>query len=293
MLRLLIPVFVLSIFAWTPMTAHSAVLHVITAVDAVQSDAAVEIRKSTTGLLLTLMASMPENSLSVTNLGLEKQLTKAAMVNQIRELKVAPEDAVLFYYIGHGYFDPRKQATCLKLSGDPMAEISWRDISQELAKKKVRLRVVVLDCCDREDAPHVEPVAVSEPVVQALTITPLCDRLFFQCAGSVALISSSPNEVALVKALTDPMSEQKIPAGAIFTNAFAHAISKSGDQPLSWSQFTEVVQRQTDQYFHGIAGPEKVFSLSGKQVRQQRQTARLVIDDRLVEFSNSMECPRD
>jgi hypothetical protein len=262
------------------------VLHVITAVDAVQSDARVEIRKSNTALLLSLVASIPDERLSVTNLGLEKQLTNAAIVNQIRELKVAPDDAVLFYYIGQGYFDPRKQATCLKLSADPMAEISWRDISQELAKKKVRLRVVVLDCCDREDAPQVEPVPLSVPVVQGLTITPLCDRLFFQCAGSVALISSSPNEVALVKALTDPMSEQEIPEGAIFTNAFAHAISKSGDQPLSWSQFTEVVQRQTDQYFHGIAGREGVFSLGGKQVRQKRQTARLVINDRLVEFKN-------
>jgi hypothetical protein len=210
-------------------------------------------------------------------------LTRASILETIRTLQPQSDDAILFYYLGHGYFEPTKMVTCLRLSDDPMAELSWRDLSEEIAKQQIRLGVVILDCCNREDAPPSKMV-VRLPYRQfPKQVTPVCQSLFFASRGEVVLISSSPGEYALVKARKSPDPSPSVPVGALFTNALVDTLQKSSQRPLKWRNFTATVQEQTDVYFNGLTGGEGVFSLGGKDYQQKRQTSRLVINNQLVQ----------
>jgi hypothetical protein len=284
--RFLILSFVFASLAWNPPTAQSAKLHAIIAVDALQEDVGREILESANRLAIELIVTIPQHQLSLWSIGRTRPLTRNHIINTINNLTIETDDAVLFYYIGHGYYDATKQVTCLRLSGDPRNELSWQDISQELSRKTPRLNVVVLDCCNREDAPDVAPdKGYPAPFVPATEITPLCDQLFFQSKGTVVLISSSPHEFALVKART-LHSRHSVPEGAIFTNAFWFTIAQFSDRSFSWIRFTEKVQTETDKLFLGLVGQDRTFFINGVQFQQDRQTARLVVNNQLIRLNN-------
>ena len=96
-----------------------------------------------------------------------RPLVASQVIDRIRELrgKVAPQDAVVLFYSGHGFYntylhpDGRVWGTCLSLSGGG-PPLSLRTLRAEMGNLKPRLTVLLIDCCNKT---REFPVAAQAP----------------------------------------------------------------------------------------------------------------------------------
>lgn len=204
-------------------------------------------------------------------------ISEADVLGLIREIPVADDDAVLLYYVGHGNYD-RNIGTYMTPSASRGESLSATATLQALKARGPRLAVVVFDCCNRERARVSQLAAAPTPGPPPQEISPLFRALFFDVQGAVLVVSSSPNEYALVRA-RDPQSldpEAELPYGSIFTTAFGRTLEAEADRPQRWSDTIRSVQARLDRLFNLMKRLRRPLTLDGGQrVTQPRQTIQL------------------
>jgi hypothetical protein len=150
----------------------------------------------------------------------------------IQDIRVAPNDTLLFYFSGHGGHDDRGQY--LAFAGGRL----YRDELRALMKQKgARLNVIITDCCnqrmDGED--FAAPSMDMEPPP---AVTPLFRSLFFEPQGLVDINSSSPGEAAFFAPLGGP---PEAPVGSLFTIQIANFVYRFRQQRTTWDHFMRSV----------------------------------------------------
>ena len=217
-------------------------------------------------LSLAFLANVPESQYKAHYVDPE-DMSERAMLQAIRTTPVGPDDTLMFYYIGHGAYDATN-GTYMTPSASAGGVLFATRVLQELKARSPRLAVVVFDCCNREQAPPV--YAAPAPVVPGALEqpSPLFDELFFKRAGSVLVVSSSPGEYALIKAVGSN-ADDGVPPGPIFTNSLALTLIRNAQVRMEWSSMIKLTQAQLDVYFDAMMGPGKRLTLDTGQVVQQ------------------------
>ncbi|MCE9566020.1 MAG: caspase family protein [Planctomycetes bacterium] len=163
-----------------------------------------------------------------------ESITPDQILAHYKNLKVGPDDGLLFYYSGHGSIRPGKGHTLeLQKGKNPLTR---SDVVAAMTAKKPLLAVLLTDCCSdrlgltdmnsKEGTPHAANIPTAP--------TTLVRKLFFQTQGLVD-ITAATNDVALADDFR----------GGYFTNAICRIAGQNKDKALSWKEFHTAVAKET------------------------------------------------
>jgi hypothetical protein len=188
-----------------------------------------------------LATNMPERQVNTVRLEFDADDTSdpAACLQAIESLTVAPNDAILFYYSGHGSADDEGPYFDLA-----RGKLRRRAILDALAQKRPRLAVLLSDCCNtRSDgylyaAPSMEIEPPAKP-------SPLFRSLFLEPAGVVDLTSAAPGESAFFRPLD---FDEGLP-GSIFTQELCEWVERRRGERRSWDDLVRGVSLEVHAAF--------------------------------------------
>ncbi|HEU0070709.1 MAG TPA: DM9 repeat-containing protein [Alphaproteobacteria bacterium] len=174
--------------------ASAQTLHAILIADTNDASIGVSVKKDFEGLKRLVTAVSGYTGMQLSLQALEgAQVTLANVRGAVNNVKAGPDDAILFYYSGHGF------RTWNKTSRFPYLYISnqgqdFTEIVAELRKKAPRLLIAVTDSCNN---------VMDLPVAQAMMMRSAppdykktYSRLWRDAAGEVVIASSSEGEYA-------------------------------------------------------------------------------------------------
>ena len=129
--------------------------------------------------------------------------SRDAIQRAIDEARPGPDDALLFYYGGHGYIDNQRDRNLMLLPEEDGGRPLFANFIVNLLERpndpawRPRLVVALFDCCS------VPPTGMefkrALPTRPPAETSPLFESLFFQAAGTFSLVSSAPGEYSLTK----------------------------------------------------------------------------------------------
>lgn len=173
---------------------------------------------------------MPERLMSYAPAVKGADFRAERILEAMRRLDVTPgADTVVFYYSGHGAFDPNRRE---HYGLTPTGPLWMPDVERTLAALRPRLTVILSDACS---VFRRVPTAPSAPVpILPTEPPPLLKSLFLDPAGIVNVYSSMPGQEAL------GMSD-----GGVFTNALYWTFLDGMRRRTSWSEVIVEVNRRT------------------------------------------------
>lgn len=188
-------------------------------------------------------SNVPKNRLTLETLFIEddEYATPEHILTALRALEPGPDDAVVFYYTGHGGIDDR--GSYFDLAGGKLYREQVRGL---LRAKQPRLAVLLTDCCNsRSDGrKQIAAAPFNEP---PRSYTPLFTALFVQPKGIVDVNSSAPGQSAFFLPHTegDPMQY-----GSIFTTALVEWAENNQRRAAAWDELVREVGLKVHATFH-------------------------------------------
>ena len=157
-----------------------------------------------------------------------------------------PDDAIFFYWCGHGAYDVQggKKKHYLLMPNAGEESVMYRsEILDALKEKRPRLVVLITDSCNsfrkvtveqmsRSFAPSIEPKEPTKP-----GIPPLFLSLFFQCRGTVDVNSSDWNQKAAIWE----------DGGSVFSSELSSRLTLQSDKHETWQDFLQQINGDLDQ----------------------------------------------
>jgi len=280
----------LAFWACFPLAAQAARLHVIIAADRTQPGIGPDMEVSRNEFVAAVVLNTPEDECTIWEINPDvrrdrqemqpiqtkihafgKELSRGTILGAVQGLRVAPYDAVLFFYCGHGAYSP-SDGTYTLTSGDRgQPGLFLSEIRTAMAQKRPRFAAVVLDCCNNLRPLAGEPLASVPFAVHRKDFSPLFAELFFSRPGVLSVTSSSRNEYSIiVPTVRFAGGEQHF--GALFTHLFSGELGESMENPLPWDRVLPRVQHTLDQEFGRICKRGVIPLGNGTFVRQARQT---------------------
>ncbi len=192
-----------------------------------------------------------------------KDVNADAILAYYRDLKVGSDDALFFYYAGHGATDPQKGhfLAIQELHARPLLRADLRRAMQE---HQPGLVVLMTDCCSTRFKLPGKLRRVYEDEGAAGTIQPVLRCLLYQSRGVVDITAASGDA-----SFGDDHD------GGIFTRAFDRlvrdGIAKSDadrDGFVSWPEFFSRLQSETEGVFVDWAKRQRAL---GEEVEQTSQ----------------------
>jgi hypothetical protein len=157
----------------------------------------------------------------------DRDATPARVLTAIERLEPNADDAILFYYTGHGAADDRGHY--LALAGGPLYR---QTIREALESKGARLVVLLTDCCNlRSDGRRMVAMAPAPPE-PPVAPPPLFRTLFFEPAGVVDINASAPGEAAYFTATPEDQGIDSL--GSLFTRAVSQFVEQHLQEEQSW-----------------------------------------------------------
>jgi hypothetical protein len=203
------------------------------------------VKNDLTGMFVALEENMPKSRLNFLMLEFHdnENSSPQAIQNVLNELKVQPNDTILFYYTGHGSVDDHGPYFSLA-----QGKLYRHDLLKQLTSKGARLVTLITDCCNtRSDgynyiAPYIEIPDRRSP-------TPLFKKLFFETSGVVDINSSSPGESAFFAPYVEEESGPSGSPGSIFTISWLEWISQEKQHARSWDDMVRAVSLKVHKSF--------------------------------------------
>ena len=164
------------------------------------------------------------------------KMNKMAVITEVSQMKVSPEDAVIFYFSGHGFRYKEKKSTwpymSVKNEKGETAGLDEEWVYDTLLKKKPRFLLVLGDCCNNVLARRYFDVSVADKGLCGNTLENY-KKLFLHAEGSVIASSSVPGEVSIALA-----------NGGFFTLNFIKQLHKIIEGPSSsWEELGEKMKK--------------------------------------------------
>jgi hypothetical protein len=193
-------------------------------------------------------------------------MTPSAVLGVVQALQdVGPDDALMFYYAGHGAYDQQnRQYFHLLPSGQPLYR---QTLYEALMRHNPRLMVLISDCCytfspSREGPPL---LGQAPPPSRLARTSPLFENLFFKTRGVVDLTSAGRDQASYwVGDLTE---------GSIFGSALRGVLASFKEEELSWRQVVARVRKRTASRFEAVVKkPEPNRLPNGQETPQTTQT---------------------
>jgi hypothetical protein len=203
-------------------------------------------------------------------------VTEAKILDYYKNLKTGPDEALFFFYAGHGAYDNAKKEPVFELKrGDKVVGVLRRTVVQAMEAKGAGLNVILSDCCSSPVRLAQLQIASRAPARPQVALNPTVRALFFQHRGTVD-----------VTAATFPQGSWGDPQqGGIFTRTFARMVktykpaNPGGDVAVTWSEFFPVLAKETEKTFknwmHDMDARGAIDEVRGDLQKQgtQRPTA--------------------
>ena len=192
-----------------------------------------------------------------------KDVNAEAILAYYRNLKVGRDDALFFYYAGHGATDPEKGhfLALQELNSKPLLRADLRRAMQE---HQPGLVVLMTDCCSSRFKLPGKTRRVYADGGTARTIQPVLRCLFYQSRGVVDITAASGNA-----SFGDDHD------GGIFTRTFDKLVraeiprsDTDRDGFVSWPEFFSRLQAETEGVFVTWAQHQRT---RGEEVDQRSQ----------------------
>lgn len=193
-------------------------------------------------------------------------MTANSVLGFVQQLRgVGPDDALMFYYAGHGGYDEaNRQYFGLLPSHDNLYR---QTLFNALLQHRPRLMVLVTDCC-YVFSPTGEPpiLGAQPPAGKAQQTSPLFRALFFKTKGTVDLTSAARDQFSY-------WVGRDMTGGSLFGSSFRGVLADCADQELTWPQVVHRVRKRTAAEFRAkVRDPDKVPLAGGREVQQTTQT---------------------
>ena len=167
-------------------------------------------------------------------------------LDKVAAMVVPEKDAVVFYFSGHGYFDPKVRTFNLVVAEKQEAKgLPRTEVRNQLLAMKPRLAVLLTDCCAAEQRLSLVRCIDSLPVSVA-TRSPLFRSLFLETSGIVDITSSTPPQLSWVSgeyknsvftwALVKTLDERKQDGNATWRDVFDAARDVTVKQSIQESE---------------------------------------------------------
>ena len=188
-----------------------------------------------------------------------KGFTAKNILAMIESLKVQPDDAIFFYFGGHGAFDPFRKKTYVMASGDmDQAVLFVYQIRDAVVAKVPRFSSIIVDCCNilrPINAGAVLPAPEERP--KLIEPVPLFNRLFFLPTGTVLIESSAPREYAVILPQRQQFDGQQLHTqnrGSLFTSCLRDALNDPNfvSRKLNWLTICRQTQVKMDDEFRTV-----------------------------------------
>jgi len=79
-----------------------------------------------------------------------EECTTENLLEAVKNLKCDKEDAVFFYYTGHGISNPDSPYPDLKITSQSTL-VNLKEVDNKIAKKKPKNQIIIGECCNREN----------------------------------------------------------------------------------------------------------------------------------------------
>lgn len=168
--------------------------------------------------------NLPQRQLVFRTLS-KKDFNPTTVMNHIAQRNVDSDDVLIFYYSGHGGYDPKLKEHFFAFGGIGLART---EVRKALQQKRPKLAVLISDSCSNPVIPEYYN-SPAEPGPRQVSL--LFHSLFVEPSGLVDISASSPGETA-----------SGTGAGSYFTIAFTDSLSNS-NRRTSWSQFLSEVRQ--------------------------------------------------
>lgn len=239
-------------------------LRVVLAIDT-ESDLRESVEIDQQRMTRLLKGNIPADKLEIQTI-IGTQLTAANVVKHYKGVKAGPDDALLFYYAGHGAKDPTKGNAFMPQQGKAKP-IFRTDVRDAMKQTGAGLVVLLTDCCSTKmkllDWGGTR--AVYGNGAAAAAIHPTLEALFFRHKGVVDITAASDGQA----------SWSDLSEGGVFTRTLAKQIVRppvsmdaDRDGMLTWKEFYPVLHKESDGAF--IAWSAQMRRL-GEAVEQKTQ----------------------
>ena len=210
----------------------------------------------------TLRAGIPANRCKI-EVFQDQKVNRNNILAYLANLNSGPNDAILFYYAGHGEIrmQPKKDH---HLTLSSKQDISRTELRHVMQTRKPGLAVILTDCCSNGgDRGRRSPVKPQIPTKRESPIQkpePGFQQLFFRSRGLVDITAADDG----YSAYGDNTH------GGVFTAAFSKTLRfTSGDDTLAWTTFYQKLKVKTEEepsarkYDQGDSQTSRSFSLPG------------------------------
>lgn len=206
---------------------------------------------------------------------------RAPIMRAIDSLQVGSQDAVIFFYCGHGYYDQTgqieqgKRGTLLRPAADRYRNLWLSEIRERIRGKQARFFVSIVDSCSVQ--PSRRPVAAAPAAPPPPNnFSPLFNSLFFQPTGEIAINSSAPGQYAV-------SGWRGKGTGSLFTQTFLKGLNdpnRATDWSRTMQRVRSDVQAEFDMLKEGLRRDSQLLG-AGLLQSQQEQTVWAIKDDEL------------
>ncbi|QEL13430.1 caspase family protein [Limnoglobus roseus] len=223
-------------------------LHVLMVVDNTDPTLSPSVEVDAGRLNALFRETIPEGRFDLKLLGKAKATSKDIKA-YYQGLNVGADDALLFYYSGHGGQDEKGLFFALQYGGSGSAKdpLYRKELADVMKAKKAALTVLLTDCCSNRVATakgrgmddEADTAASRAKLDSPKEIDPRVRKLFFQSRGVVD-----------ITAATDECSYGMPIVGGFFTASLEAALRGRGKAPVSdWKQCFAAVRGETSRIY--------------------------------------------
>lgn len=180
--------------------------------------------------------NMPEHMITYAPQVMGADFRPDRILSALGGLPVVPGvDTVIFYYSGHGAYDPVRRQHYGQTPAGPL----WHSqVEETLAALRPRLSVFLSDACSVLQ--KLPPVVGAPAPVPPTEVPPLLQSLFLDPTGAVYISATTPGETAIGRS-----------DGGVFTNALCATFSERMQQRTTWSSVIVEVNARAKQLSPG------------------------------------------
>lgn len=232
----------LAAFVCVATTASAGTLHLIVVADTQDEEIGPWAGTDMSLVTSIFTEGVASHELDITTVAFQEDFSRNAILQTVRNLDVARDDAVVVYYSGHGGYDG--DGHFLDVSNQRLYR---SDLLEAVSAHKCRLQVLLTDACFNKRI--VQPLVTAATKAGPPVTTPLFRSLFFECRGVLDLNSCRRDQLAFVR--------NDYREGSVFTSAFVQLLEKNLRNGLQWPQLLADARRQTNVDFRRFVSSKR------------------------------------
>ena len=203
--------------------------------------------------------NIPAQQLSTSKID-GKDLSPESMLAAVAALRVERrKDSVVFYYSGHGAFDPQV-GHFFSLPGKK--RLLRSRLEQAIVAKEPLSAITITDCC-AAGMRYQGTVRPTKTWVKPSRISPLFERLLLGRSGLISVTSSEPYEVSITR------GDGK---GSLFTYSFAALLKENSQADWDWHVLLAKVTAQVKEDFTEVTNGKGLDTDGDGTIDQKTQT---------------------